>query len=66
MLVILFFCLKKLLKLKYTHTKLLVVLFYIIIENLSLYAIELEIEVIGKTTRQNNIDLPNGKKICIL
>ena len=27
-----------------------------------LYAIELEIEVIGKTTRQNNIDLPNGKR----
>ena len=35
--------------------KLLVVLFYIIIGNVSLYAIELEIEVIGKTTRQNNI-----------
>ena len=42
--------------------KLLVVLFYIIIGNFSLYAIELEIEVIGKTTRQNSIDLPSGKK----
>ena len=36
--------------------KLLIVLLYIIIGNFSLYAIQLEIEVIGKTTRQNNID----------
>ena len=43
--------------------KLLIVLFYITIGNFNLYAIELEIEVIGKTTRQNNIDLPNGKRL---
>ena len=42
--------------------KLLKVLFYIISECFSLYASELEIEVIGKTTRQNNIALPNGKR----
>ena len=41
--------------------KLLVFIFYII-GSFSLYAIELEIEVIGKTTRQNSIDLPSGKK----
>ena len=42
--------------------KLLFILFYMIIGNYSLNAIDLEIEVIGKTTRQNNIDLPNGKR----
>ena len=42
--------------------KLLIVLFYIILRCFSLYASELEIEVIGKTTRQNSIELPNGKR----
>ena len=42
--------------------KLLIVLFYIISRCFSLYASELEIEVIGKTTRQNSIELPNGKR----
>ena len=41
--------------------KLLIILFYII-GNIGIYAIELEIEVIGKTTRQNSIKLPSGKK----
>ena len=42
--------------------KLFIILFYIFIGNFSLYASELEIEVIGKTTRQNNIGLPSGKR----
>ena len=42
--------------------KLLVILFFLFIGNFSLNASELEIEVIGKTTRQNNIELPNGKR----
>ena len=46
--------------------KLFIILFYIFIGNFSLYASELEIAVIGKTTRQNNVDLPSGKNICIL
>ena len=33
-----------------------------LIGNFILNATELEIEVIGKTTRQSNIQLPNGKK----
>ena len=41
--------------------KLLIILFCIIgIYNLN--SKEIDIEVIGKTTRQNNIDLPNGKR----
>ena len=61
MLVILFFCLKKLFRLKCIYE----IPNYIILSikcNFSLYATELQIEVIGKTTRQNNIDLPNGKR----
>ena len=42
--------------------KLLVILFFLFIGNFSLNASELDIEVIGKTTRQNNIELPNGKR----
>ena len=42
--------------------KLLIILFYIMIGCFSLYANEVEIEVIGKTTRQNSIGLPNGKR----
>jgi len=42
--------------------KSLIILLYIFIGNLSLNAKELEIEVIGKTTRQNSIELPNGKR----
>ena len=41
--------------------KLLIILFCIIgIYNLN--SKEIDIEVIGKTTRQNNIELPNGKR----
>ena len=42
--------------------KFLVILLYLINGSISLYASELEIEVIGKTTRQNSIDLPSGKR----
>ena len=42
--------------------KFLIILLYLINGIFSLYASELEKEVIGKTTRQNNIDLPNGKR----
>ena len=40
--------------------KFLVILLYLINGSISLYASELEIEVIGKTTRQISIDLPSG------
>ena len=46
--------------------KLLIILFYMIIGYFNLYASELEIEVIGKTTRQNSIELPDGKNMCLL
>ena len=42
--------------------KFLIILLYIINLSFSLYASELEIEVVGKTTRQNSIELPNGKR----
>ena len=42
--------------------KFLIILTYLINGIFNLYASELQIEVIGKTTRQNNIDLPNGKR----
>ena len=42
--------------------KFLIILLYLINGSFSLYASELEIEVVGKTTRQNSIDLPSGKK----
>ena len=42
--------------------KFLTILIYLINGIFSLYASELQIEVIGKTTRQNSIDLPSGKK----
>ena len=42
--------------------KYLILLLYLINGSFSLYASELEIEVIGKTTRQIGIDLPSGKR----
>ena len=42
--------------------KFLIIILYLINGSFSLYASELEIEVVGKTTRQNNIELPNGKR----
>ena len=42
--------------------KFLIILIYLINGIFNLYASELQIEVIGKTTRQNSIDLPSGKK----
>ena len=42
--------------------KLLIISLYVIIVCFRLYASELEIEVVGKTTRQNSIELPNGKR----
>ena len=42
--------------------KLLFLLPCIFFISFSLFATDLQIEVIGKTTRQNKIELPNGKK----
>ena len=42
--------------------KFLIILIYLINGIFSLYASELQIEVIGKTIRQNNIALPSGKR----
>ena len=42
--------------------KLLIIFLYMFTGNFMLNATELEIEVIGKTIRQNSIGLPNGKK----
>ena len=42
--------------------KLLIIFLFLFIGSFNLNATDLKIEVIGKTTRQSNIELPNGQK----